>query len=378
MRVIHLSCVVPPEVGGIGSVAAREVTGLRARGVDARLIGPEARSKTHIPGVSRSFIETIHPLFRTGNASIFPDLRPRLREADVIHLHYPFYGTAEPLLLAAPSLPPIVVTFHMDATAPGLHGAAFALHRALVQPSLLSRASVILVSSYDYARRSSLGSFFAKHPDHVKELPFGVDTEFFSPGVPTRGRFSLPTDAPVILFVGGLDRAHAFKGLSLLLRAFARLNPQAHLMIVGDGELRSQYEDEARALGVEARVHFLGHVDAESLRDAYRSADVFAFPSTNVAEAFGLVALEAESCGLPVVASDLPGVRTVVRHGETGLLTPPNDLDALSSALSTLLADPVMRQRMGERARQLAMAHFSWERHLDGLEEIYRLCVSPS
>jgi glycosyltransferase involved in cell wall biosynthesis len=256
--------------------------------------------------------------------------------------------------------------------ASGIRGAAFALHRMLVQPWLLPRAARILVSSDDYARRSSLQRFFRKHAERVIELPFGVDTDFFAPGPATRNRFALPDGSPVILFVGGLDRSHAFKGTPELLTALSRLDPHAHLLIVGDGDLRPAYERLSQELNIVGRVHFLGRVDRPTLRDAYRTADVFAFPSTNTAEAFGLAALEAQACGVPIVASDLPGLRTVVRQGETGLLTPPKDVPALASALSTLLADRARREEMGHAARAWAASKFSWDRHLDGLLTVYR------
>ncbi len=378
MKVVHFSCVAPPEIGGIGSVALREVTGLRARGVDARLV----TSESIVPLANddeRSFVEREKPLWRFGNALILPSLKKWRTRADVIHLHYPFYGTGEFLLWNRRELPPVVVTFHMDATAQGWKGALFGLHRKFIQPRLFDHAAKILVSSFDYAHRSSLASWFKHHTDKVQELAFGVDTEFFSPGPSARMRLSLPTDVPVVLAVGGLDRAHAFKGIPILLKAFQHLDVQAHLLIVGDGDLKKEYEEQARLLGISARTHFVGRVDLATLRDAYRSADVLAFPSVNSAEAFGLVLLEAQACGIPVIASDLPGVRTLVQHGESGMLVPPSDVDALSSALASMIVDLSRSRSMGVHAREIAKERFSWDRHLDGLEEVYRnVCASRS
>ena len=377
MRVVHLSCVAPPEIGGIGSVALREVAGLRARGIDARLMAPEPKDT---PGESgeRGFVERLPTWLRLGNGAIVRGLPRALTGADVVHLHYPFYGTAEQALWRKPRVP-VVVTFHMDAKPDGWFGPVTELHRGFVQPFLLNHASKVLVSSFDYAHRSSLETWFTDHADRVIELPFGVDTDFFTPGPSARQRFMIPPDAFTLAFVGGLDRAHAFKGVPELLQAFSRLDPAAHLILVGDGDLRASYEDQARALNVFPRVHFLGRADNATLRDAYRSADVFAFPSTSGAEAFGLAALEAEACGLPVVASDLPGVRTVVQNGRTGLLVPPKNVEALTSALATIHADVSRRRLMGTEARQWAVVRFSWDRHIDGLLAVYRsVCASPS
>jgi glycosyltransferase involved in cell wall biosynthesis len=370
MRVVHLCCVAPPEIGGMGSVALREVTMLRARGVDARLVTTEPAKQR--AGDDRSFIERVKPLLRFGNAAVLPRWQSFVEGADVIHLHYPFYGTAEPLLLRSASLPPMVVTFHMDASAGGMKGFAFTLHRWLLQPFLLNHAATVLVSSFDYARQSSLSGWLKRHPERVEELTFGVDADFFTPGPDQRRRFGIEQGAPTIVFVGGLDRAHAFKGLPVLLDAFRFLDPRIHLLVVGDGDLRWSYEERARANGIVSRVHFVGQVDFETLRDAYRSADVLAFPSTNPAEALGLVALEAQACRIPVVASDLPGVRTAVRHQETGLLVPPGNVSALASALSMLLSDHAMRNTLGEQGRAFVTNQLSWDRHIDGLIGVYR------
>jgi glycosyltransferase involved in cell wall biosynthesis len=266
----------------------------------------------------------------------------------------------------------------MDAIVPGWRAPFAELHRTFVQPLVLRKAKRVLVSSADYARRSSLAGFFANHPQRVVEAPFGVDTDVFCPGPAVRGRFSLPDGVPVLAFVGGLDRAHAFKGLPDLLQAMTSLPEDVQLLIVGDGDLRSSYEEQAEALGLRRRTHFVGRVDVETLRDAYRSADLFVFPSTSRAEAFGLAALEAEACGLPVVASDLPGVRTVVLHGETGLLVPPSQPTALAEAIKRLLDDEMLRQTFSSRASAHARG-LSWDAHTDILLKTYRdVCALPS
>lgn len=377
MRIIHLSCVAPPEIGGMGSAAYREVALLRARGVDARLIAPEMRGRVKPEG-ERSFVDRLQTLARFGNAAALRGVGNALRGADIIHLHYPFYGTAEPLLLRHPfgvprsglRVPRVIITFHMDASADGWKGLIFRAHRLFLQSALLSRASRVIVSSLDYALHASLGSFFEKHADRVVELPFGVETDAFFPGASEKSRYAIPPDAPVIGFVGSFDRAHAFKGFASLLEALPHLDASVYLLVIGDGESRAGFEERARALGVAGRVRFAGRLPAEELPSAYRSMDVFAFPSTNKAEAFGLAALEAQSSGVPVVASDLPGVRTVIAHGETGWLVPPNHPDALVSALMTILSDHPLRASMSHKARERALG-FSWDSHVDGLMRTY-------
>jgi glycosyltransferase involved in cell wall biosynthesis len=351
----------------MGTVAFREVSGLRARGIEATLFAPEG-------GESRSFIKGVPAAWHIGNAAWLKDIRNQVNDFDVLHIHWPFFGTADRLLLNTDGLPPIVLTFHMDAQASGWEMIPIWLERVFVQPLLLRQAKKILVSSYDYAASSSIKSMI----DRAIELPFGVDLEKYAPGPSVKARFAVPDDAPTILFVGGLDKAHAFKGIGNLLKALAQLDVKTHALIIGDGDLRASYEEEAKHLGIERRTHFLGRVDDATVVDAYRSADVFAFPSTNRAEAFGLVALEAQACGLPVVASDLPGLRTVVLPQETGILVKPGSVEELAQGLHRVLSDRGLRQRFSE-AGIIHAKNFSWDRHLDGLQKVYKeVCASPS
>lgn len=366
MRVVHFVCEAPPEIGGMGKSALRQVAGLRARGIEAKLIAPEIQETTQ----EASFVKRLPFIWRIGNASTLKGWKEEAQHADIIHLHYPFYGTGEFMLLDSVHLPPIVVTYHMDAQASGFREILFRLERFFFQSIMLKRAKKILVSSFDYAKHSTVSKIFQQIPDAFAEHPFGIDTHAFSPGLENRARFSVPEGVPCVLFVGGLDTAHAFKGIDILLRAVSMI-PDAHLLIAGDGDLRISYEDQARAFGIAQRVHFLGKIDDTTLIDAYRTADVFAFPSTSSAEAFGLVALEAQACGTPVVASDLPGVRTVVKDGTTGFLVPVGDIERLADRIKQIATDPHLRARMSAEAIKHASG-YSHNAHIDGLMRVYQ------
>jgi len=237
------------------------------------------------------------------------------------------------------------VMYHMDAVGSGLFGMIFRLYRALLLKPILFSANVVLTASRDYLA-SSQAAFIARQA-RVRETPFGVDVARFHPGA-ARGRNE-------VLFVGGLDRAHYFKGIHVLLEAFARVaqeHPEAVLLIVGDGDLRAEYEARAASLG--DRVRFIGRVPDADLPDLYRSAAVHVLPSIDRSEAFGLVTLEAAASGVPSIVSDLPGVRAVVEPGVTGLRVPPGAAAALSDAILTLLKDPARAETMGRAARDRA------------------------
>ncbi len=405
MNVLHLSCIAPPETGGIGQAASEIVKRLRDRGVDATLAAPAKRSKTEEK--DPAWVTRLPSLFRIGNAASLSGLKPLMKAADVVHLHYPFFGTAEAVAQDCLWMrKPLVMTFHMDATSDGLASMVFdssilsrvvglqalrkllvaipdGFYRLAVQPAVLRAAKKIFVSSFDYADHSSLKGFRKAHPEQVIELPFGVDHAHFllasreSRVASRRTLFGddsrLAThDARIIGFVGGMDAAHAFKGLPVLLKAMTQLPENVHALLVGDGPQRASFEKMATELGIAARCHFVGRVPSEKLADAYRAMDVFAFPSTNQAEAFGLVAVEAMSCGIPVVASNLPGVRSVVADGTTGLLVPPSDPTVLADALRRLLENDSLREGMGRAARERVVSRYDWGRHVETLMQIYR------
>lgn len=307
---------------------------------------------------------TTHAGFRFGHGGFIYALDHLVRDADIVHLHYPFFGTGERIstLKRKGKIKKLVVTLHMDAAATGLKGFVFDLHRKLFQLSVLDAADVLIASSSDYARHSS----FAPWADRIIELPFGVDERRFVPAL------DRDTSRPfTALFVGGMDRAHAFKGVAVLLEAIFRA-PNIKAKLIGDGNLRSSYESLARRLSISDRVSFLGKLSSEELPAVYQSSDVLVLPSLSGAEAFGLVALEAQSSGIPVIASDLPGVRTVVADGESGILVPSGDVEALINAILRLESDKELRENMGIAGRKRVLDRFTWSRHIQGLLDAYR------
>jgi glycosyltransferase involved in cell wall biosynthesis len=173
--------------------------------------------------------------------------------------------------------------------------------------------------------------------------------------------------------VGSLDPAHHFKGLDILIDAVHDLRDlEWRLTIVGDGVLRPHFERRAEDRRLKDRIHFAGGVSDADLPKYYRAADVHVLPSTGAAEAFGLVAIEAAASGIPSVASDLPGVRTVVRHDKTGLLVRPGSAIVLAASLRSLLERPDQRKALGAAARRRAEDEFSWDPLITRLEHTYR------
>lgn len=371
MNILHISCVAPPQTGGTGQAAYEIVRRLRDRGHEARLVAPQRKDAGGEP--DPDWVIRLPSLIRWGNAAALIGVERMMREADVVHLHYPFFGTAEAVAqFCLLHRKPLMMTFHMDATAPFPLGLVFSAYRLAAQPAILRACRRIFVSSFDYADHSSLRGFKAARPDIFVELPFGVDQHLFTIGNDERTAFGIPEGAFVVGFAAAMDHAHRFKGIEELLAAVSGLSEHVHLLLIGEGDRRRIYEARAKEIGIHDRTHFVGRLSRQDLARAYRSMDVFAFPSTNTAEAFGLVAAEAMACGTPVIASDLPGVRTVVRNGETGLLIPPRDVKGLATAISSLMSDSTLRYRLRDQASVYARDRFDWDRHVDTLVGNYQ------
>jgi glycosyltransferase involved in cell wall biosynthesis len=338
VRVAHITPVFPPYRGGMGTVAFHQARSLAEAGVEVTVLTPRSTGRRQAPpGVT---IRELAPVLRKGNAACLPGAVADAGHYDLLHLHYPFFGTAE--LLAARRLlggPPLVLQYQMDVVGVYWKARLFEWHRRAVLPLILRAADAIIVTSHDYAASSFLAPRLATLESRLRVIPAGVDLDEFASRqsrAEARARLGLE-DGPTVFFLARLDRAHYFKGLHVLIEALAQI-PEARLVVGGDGEWRRRYESDAHArLGDRAR--FVGEVPDELLPSYYRAADAVTLPSVDRTEAFGLVLLEALACGTPVVASRLPGVRTLVDEGRTGYLTTPGDVFDLAEKLARTLRE---------------------------------------
>ena len=197
----------------------------------------------------------------------------------------------------------------------------------------------------------------------------GVDMDLFRPQPfdPTlRPTLGLSSKTPLLLFVG---RLQPWKGLETAIRALLLL-PGVHLAVAGDGVDRPRLTNLVTALGLTERVHWLGAVERSALPRLYSSADLLVATS-HASETFGIGLVEAQACGLPVVASRFGGFPEVVDEGRSGLLYPPRSVEALAAAVSELLAAPPRRAAMAAAAPVWA-AQFAWPVVTDRIEQVYR------
>lgn len=188
----------------------------------------------------------------------------------------------------------------------------------------------------------------------IRVIHPGVDSKRFTPGLPGR-RSAVPS----FLYVGRLKR---YKGLEIAIKALALARtrrPDLRLEIAGTGDHRSELEKLAASLGLDRAVVFHGFISEDRKIDLMRSAWANVFPSPK--EGWGITVIEAAACGTPSLASDSPGLRDSVRHGDTGFLTPHGDINALADRMVELADSPYLVARLGDRARRFAES-LSWER----------------
>jgi glycosyltransferase involved in cell wall biosynthesis len=376
LRIAHLTATFPPYPGGAGNTAHRFAVGQAERGHHVEVFTAAAEGSP--PPDGDAIVHRVEPAFAIGNAPLIPRIA-RLRGFDVLHLHYPFIFGVELLLASRVGRggrdAAVLVHYKNELIGEGGRRPLFAAYERLSPPLLIRHADRVCVLSVDHAESVPyLSSLRRRRPERVVEMPNGVDAERFSPGPGdgTRARLGIPEDAVVAAFVATLDRAHHFKRLDVAIDALARASDERlHIVVAGDGELRPRFEEQAAAAGVGDRVHFLGRVPHLELPEMLRAADLFLL-TTEPPESFGIVLIEAMATGLPVLATEYPGVRAVVDDGLNGHLVPAGDAGAVAAALDRLAgAGPEERERLGSNGRSKAEREWSWPRLLDRMDEAY-------
>jgi D-inositol-3-phosphate glycosyltransferase len=256
--------------------------------------------------------------------------------------------------------------------------------RIRVEGEIAQQADLLIASTADEGHELVQG--YGANPERVFVVQPGVDLATFQPLDRADARRKIGYGSGrLLLFAGRLER---LKGVDVAIRALALLRDRQHedvrLIVLGEdaGEAGVGVESEkerlkavASALGVRDKVDFVGSVAHHELPYFYSAADVCVMPSYS--ESFGLVALEAQACGCPVVASGVSGLRSVVRDEVTGYLIEGHDPGAYAERIGRLLADPELAQQMGRRGRLLAQ-RFSWTRTADRLEHLFERVIEGS
>ncbi len=368
MKIAEIVCSFPPYKGGMGKVALDNAKTLLSGGKEVTVFTP--LYDFGIKKISdRLSVKRLFPAVKYGNAAFLPQLFWHLGKFNVVHLHYPFFGSAEIVWFLKKIIKAkfkLVVTYHMDTLSGGWLGKFFKLHNKYLMLGILSCADKIIISSFDYADNSNIKNIKKKYPEKFVELPFGVDLNRFLPSekpLELVDKYKIKKGEKVILFVGGLDKAHYFKGVPDLIKAFHKLGQNfkmpCRLIIVGEGDRKFYYEQIAFDFGLRGKVIFAGRIDDRHLPRFYNLADLLVLPSTTKGEALGIVLLEAMASGVPVIASNLPGVRSVVKNGENGFLVEPKNIDDLVVKMGKILKNKELAIKLGKRGREIAKEKYN-------------------
>ncbi|WP_026917421.1 D-inositol-3-phosphate glycosyltransferase [Gordonia shandongensis] len=304
---------------------------------------------------------------------------------DLIHSHYWLSGQVGWLARDRWGVP-LVHTAHTLAAVKNASlaagDAAEPMLRVVGEQQVVDEADRLIANTATEA--DALADLYGADPTRIDVVMPGADLDRYLPGdrAAARTELGLDPDDVLVTFVG---RIQPLKAPDVLLSAMAPLLTgdsagRLRVLVVGgpsgNGLARpTSLIDLARDLGIADRVDFLPPQPPERLVHVYRAADLVAVPSYS--ESFGLVAVEAQACGTPVVAAHVGGLGVAVDHGRTGLLVDSHELPAWTEALGSLLADPDRRARMGAAAAVHAQ-RFSWEHTVDALLESYARAITAS
>lgn len=356
---IGITCY--PTYGGSGAVATELGIALAARGHEVHFITYQQpfRLPNFLPRVFFHEVEVArYPLFE------FPPydlaLAVKMHEVvrdhglDVLHCHYAIpHATsawiAREMLRESGQDVSVVTTLHgTDITIVGQERSFFTITKFSIEKS----DAVTAVSQH---LREETYKAFGCTGCVVEVIHNFIDPVLFDRASHASPFSEAKADGRKVLM--HISNFRAVKRVRDVVRIFARVHAviPSMLVMVGDGPERVEAEDEARDLGVHADVRFLGKID--SVAPLLAGADLFLLPSQS--ESFGLSALEALACGVPVIASNTGGLPEVVRHGETGWLFPLGDVEAMARAALALLSDPVQWQVVSAAAAADARARFA-------------------
>jgi N-acetyl-alpha-D-glucosaminyl L-malate synthase BshA len=376
---IAVSC--HPTIGGSGIIATELGVAMARRGHDVHFVCADLPAQL-APSLGEPRIRyhrVAVPEYPLPNLGLYPlALASRLAalceevSLDLIHVHYavPHAVSAllcRQLLVAQGRRPPrLVTTLHgTDVTQLGSAPELVAVNRH----ALLGCDGLTVPS--EFLRRAAHERLGLPAETPIEVLPNFVDTERFRPLPERQPPERLRSDRPFILCHSSNFRP--LKRIDHVIDILAHVNQHvcAQLVLLGDGPERPRIEALSEQRGLRHRVRFCGLL--QDVAAVLRRSDVFLLPSET--EGFGLAALEAQSCGVPVVASRVGGLPEVVRDGATGFLCEPDDVDGMAAAVLRLLQDPQLLARMSEAAREDALTRFREAPRVAAYEEYYRRLV---
>lgn len=297
-------------------------------------------------------------------------LRKLLRKLkpDVLHVHYASgYGTLAKLVNYTPTILSVwgsdVFLFPEQSTR----------NKKTLQKNLVSADRI---TSTSHAMKEQTERFVKPvHP--IKVIPFGIDTSVFKPE---------DSREQENLIIGTVKKLEKVYGIDILLKAIARLIESLqhkgyteivnslHIVIVGGGTELNNLRQLAGKLGIADKIDFVGTVKNDDVPHYINEMDIYCALSRS--ESFGVAVLEASSCGVPVVVSDVGGLPEVTQHDETGYIVNHNDLDSIADVLLSLLLDKEKRKQLGKNGRAFVKGHYNWSYNVDQMEDTYKEVIN--
>jgi N-acetyl-alpha-D-glucosaminyl L-malate synthase BshA len=360
-----------PTYGGSGVVATELGKALAQRGHEIHFISyslPFRLTQYHeriffheVEMVEYPLLE--HPPYAIALAAKMAEIGAQMG-LDLFHVHYAMPHAVSAFLAKAilgPGAPRIITTLHgTDITLVGNDRSLFPMTRFALEQS----DGITSISQYLEAKTREV--FDIARP--IRVIPNFVDTNRFTPeGRPHLREHLAPRGEQILAH---LSNFRSVKRAPDAVRVFAQVRAAlpAKLLLIGDGQDRPQALHLARSLEVEPDVIFLGKQD--DVQSLLAAADLFLLPSEH--EAFGLAALEAMSCGVPAIATNVGGVPEVVEDGKNGFLLPPGDVDGMARAALALLQDRTRHAEFRDAARRRAVTHFDTGLIVPQYEAYYR------
>jgi len=355
--IVHVVANYPPRLGGMEKVAEQLATQQYQSGHNVRVLtsrlGYDQHYKDSVPVTRLPAIEIAHTPLLWG---LGKQLR-RVQKRDLVHVHVAQAFVPEMVWLAAKLKGyAYIAHVHLDIAPSGAAGVLLKIYKPLVLGRVLRAAKYVVVFTPE--QKALMMERYRLPSSRVRVVANGVDETFYHDQ--PRALHTVPQ----LLFVGRLSTQ---KNVGQLLRALQGISHTVETHIVGDGELRAEHEALAASLQLQ-NVQFHGRLDGEPLREMYRQADIFVLPSQR--EGMPLVLLEALAGGLPIVGTDVTGIRDMVAHGENGLLVPLGDDDALRRAIVTAVGDASMYQKMSNESLKKAR-QYSWPVVAQEFQELY-------
>lgn len=347
LRILEVNKAYYPHVGGIESLVrqySEELSAIRGVSVKTLVCRDERGGTIHenVLGTDVVRAGSLGTYFSCPLSFSFISLfRKMAQKADVVHINVPF-PLADAALMLSGYKGKVVVSWHSDVVK---QKKLMTFYKPLMM-NLLERADVILTATQGHVDGSS---YLPKFRDKCRILPYGITPELYLniERRPILTDLLNHKDSVKVFFTG---RLVYYKGVDVLLRAFTMVK-NCELFIAGTGDLEKQLKDFTSAEKLGDKVHFLGFLPDDQLKQAYADCDIFVLPSVAKSEAFGIVQLEAMIYGKPVINTALPsGVPHVSLHLKTGLTVAPGDPKSLALAINRLADDEELREFYGRNA----------------------------